>query len=292
MAKNFLKFWGTRGSCSVSGKEYEHLGGNTCCLELRYEEKRIIIDAGTGIRPLGKIWLDEGQRQFDLFLSHTHWDHLIGFPFFEPIYHAGSHIDVWSPAGAGRTCRDLFNDLLAQEFFPVRLDQVQAHINYRTIHPKTPIQIGPLKLDFHSTVHPGTTYCFKITTPNQTIGYITDNEMLYGYHGPIDEIPPDTLEPYLSLIDFLSNCDILIHEAQYTPEEYTTKVGWGHSSLRNAAALILKTKCHNWVITHHEPQHSDSQIEAMALESEKTLKDLGFACKVTVAYDGMELKLN
>lgn len=289
---NFLKFWGTRGSCAVSGDEYRETGGNTCCLELYYDKTRIIFDAGTGIRPLGKLLIEAGEHRYDLFLSHTHWDHLIGFPFFEPIYHAGSVIEVHSPAGAGRTCRDLFNDLLAQEFFPVRLDQVLAQIHYKTTHPKTPVQMGPISIDFHSTVHPGTTYCFKIKTPHQTIGYVTDNEMLYGYHGSLAEIPPDIIEPYYSLIDFLTGCDLIIHEAQYTPDEYTEKVGWGHSSVRNAAALILHAKCARWLITHHEPQHSDAAVGLIAKNAQQILLEAGFQCQVDAALDGMVLSLD
>jgi phosphoribosyl 1,2-cyclic phosphodiesterase len=291
MEKNYLKFWGTRGSCAVSGPEYVQSGGNTCCLELRYDETHIIFDAGTGIRPLGKTLVEQGQKLFYLFLGHTHWDHLIGFPFFEPIYHVGSIIEVYSPVSVGRNCRDLFADLLAQEFFPVRLDQVQAHIHYRTIHPKTPIQMGKISLDFHNTAHPGTTYCFKIKTPRQTIGYVTDNEMLYGYHGSIDEIPSEYLEPYLSLIQFLSSCDILIHEAQYTADEYTNKVGWGHSSVRNAAALLLHTKCPRWIITHHEPQHTDEAVALLTQYAQQLLKKAGSSCTVEAAHDGFVLPL-
>ena len=288
---NYLKFWGTRGSCSVSGDQYETMGGNTCCLEINYDSHRLIIDAGTGIRPLGHVWLAEGEKHFNLFLSHTHWDHLIGFPFFEPLYQSGTIIDIWSPISAGRSCHDLFDDLLAQEFFPVRLNQIQAEIHFHTIHPRTPIQVGPITLDFHATHHPGTTYCFKIITPNQTIGYVTDNEMLYGYHGPIDQIPPTIREPYQSLIDFLAPCDILIHEAQYTPEDSRLKVGWGHSSIPNAAALLLHTKCPRWIITHHEPQHSDETIADMATQAEEFLRTFESKCKVSIAHDGLELKL-
>ena len=287
---NYLKFWGTRGSCSVSGEQYAATGGNTCCLEINYGGKRLIIDAGTGIRPLGHQWLSEGERRFDIILSHTHWDHLIGFPFFEPLYLNGMQIDVWSPVSAGRSCHDLFDDLLAQEFFPVRLNQIQAQIAFHTIHQKTPIEMGPITIDFHTTHHPGTTYCFKLITKEKTIGYITDNEMLYGYHGPIDQIPPTVIEPYQSLIEFLSPCDLIIHEAQYTPEEYLLKVGWGHSSIPNAAALLLHTKCPKWIITHHEPQHSDEMILSVATTAEDILKSFGSKCKVSVAYDGLEWK--
>lgn len=278
--KNYMKFWGTRGSCSVSGPMYAKYGGNTCCLEVRYGDAHIIMDAGTGIRPLGDVFLNHGIRKVDLFLSHTHWDHLIGFPFFEPLYETGVQITVHSPAGAGRSCRELFSDLLATEFFPVRLDQVQAHIDFRTTHQKTPVQIGDLVIDFHTTHHPGLTFCFKIKTPYQTIGYVTDNEMLQGFHGSLEELPPEISEPHLSLIEFLKDCDLLIHEAQYAPEEYLHKVGWGHSSVRNVAYIFQQTKIPHWMVTHHDPKHSDKEIDELAQKTHLILKEEKIDCKI------------
>lgn len=258
-----LKFWGTRGSCSVSGDAYKRFGGNTCCLEVNYEGTHLLIDAGTGIRPLGHLLDEEGVRKIDLFLGHTHWDHIIGFPFFELIYRKGTQITIWSPAGESRSSREIFKDLLSKDFFPVSLDQVQSQIDFRTIHANSPIQIGPLTIDFHPAHHTELTYCFKIKTPHQTIGYVTDNEMLKGYHGEISQIPPALLEPYEALIHFLKGCDILIHEAQYFPEEYLKKVGWGHSSVRNAIALIQRAKPAQWLVTHHDPQHSDADLDRL-----------------------------
>lgn len=288
---NYLKFWGTRGSCSVSGKEYTKYGGNTCCLEIRYENIHLIFDAGTGIRPLSSEFLKNGTRKIELFLGHTHWDHIIGFPFFEPIYKPGVQITVHSPATAGRTCRELFNNLLADEFFPVRLDQIQAHIDFRTTHQKTPVQIGPISIDFHTTAHPGLTYCFKIKTPHQTIGYVTDNEILQGYHGPLSEIPAEVSEPHLDLIEFLKDCEFLIHEAQYSPQEYFEKVGWGHSSVRNAAYIFRETKIPRWLVTHHDPKHSDQELDDLEKLAREILKEEKIDCKVEWLRDMHQIDL-
>jgi len=288
---NYLKFWGTRGSCAVSGDVYAHFGGNTCCLELNYGGHRILFDAGTGIRPLGTSLVKEGVRKIDLFLGHTHWDHLIGFPFFEALHQTGTQIIIWSPAGAGRSCKELFDDLMAIEFFPVRLDDMEAQVEFRTIHQKTPVQIGPVTIDFHTTHHPGVTYCFKIKTPHQTIGYVTDNEMLKGYYGPLSEIPPSLFEPHEGLIDFLNGCDLLVHEAQYFPEEYLEKAGWGHSSVRNAIALIQRAKIPHWLVTHHDPKHIDAELRDLARMAKKIIQENQIPCKAEWIGDGFTIEL-
>jgi phosphoribosyl 1,2-cyclic phosphodiesterase len=267
----FLKFWGTRGSCPVSGKQYQRFGGNTCCLEIRYDDVLIVIDAGTGIRPLGNTLGTE--KKIELFLSHMHLDHLTGLPFFDPLYRKDAHITIWAPLGPDRTCRALIDELLSREFFPVHLNEIQAALEFRTVYEKSPIQIGPLTLDFHHTRHPGLTYSFKITTPHQTIGYTTDNEI--------------KIEHQQSFIDFFEGTDLFIHEAQYTEDEYTYKKGWGHSSLNHAFELVNLVKPGKWFVTHHDPEHSDSTLE----ELEKYAQTQKLCCPVEWVPDHFVLPL-
>lgn len=269
-----LKFWGTRGSCPVSGPEYLQFGGNTPCLELKYDEQFLIFDAGTGIRPLGSSLCNETGctvKKINLFLSHFHWDHIIGFPFFEPIYRKGTEITVWTPKGNGRTSRDLFGQLLASEFFPIHLNQVQAKLDFKIIEPKKPVQMGPLSINFCSTTHPGNTLCFKIRTPDQSIGYVTDNE--------IDENS--------QFIEFHKDVDLFIHEAQYTPKEYESKQGWGHSSIAKALNLVGQIRPAKWLVTHHDPSHTD--IDLLALE--KVAKASSLPCPVEWVGDGHVISL-
>ena len=245
--KKFLKFWGTRGSCPVSGPEYAHFGGNTCCLEIRYNDTLVIIDAGTGVRSLGATLREE--KQIHLFLGHLHLDHLIGLPFFEPLYREGVEIHIWSPQAPGKTCQALINDLLSREFFPICLNETRAKLVFQVAHIGKPVTIGPLTLDFHLTHHPGVTHCFKIKTPHQTIGYVTDNEVRLGEQQ--------------SLIAFHKKCDLFIHEAQYTHEEYEEKKGWGHSPLSNVIALVNQIEPKKWLVTHHDPKHTDADLRAL-----------------------------
>lgn len=291
IATSYVRFWGTRGSNPVAGPRYIRYGGNTCCLEVRYGKDMLIIDAGTGIRPLGERLHDE--KKIDIFIGHTHWDHITGFPFFAPIYQKGTEISIWAPVGFERSPKEIFTEMLAHAFFPVRLDDMQANLNFKELRDGDHIQVGQLTIETHYTYHPGHTLCFKIRSPHRTIGYVTDNEMLLGYHGHPHNIGKNhpLLEPHLSLISFLRDCDTIIHEAQYFPEEYRKKVGWGHSSISNATVLISATGCHDWVVTHHDPQHSDEDLQVKIQLHNDIIRDCTVECQVRLAYDGLTLPL-
>ena len=330
----FLKFWGTRGSCPVSGPEYAKFGGNTSCVEIRYGEAHLIIDAGTGIRPLGVEMLyraqegfvnfgsashskidpneedhsrigkadEEGRfckgaasqnshnltergintlKPFHLILSHTHWDHVIGFPFFEPLYSPDSEITIWSPSKSEEGCSQIFDDLMSEKFFPIQLSELRAKLHFYCIDENTPIRIGPLTIHSHRAHHPSTTYCLKITTPHQTIGYASDNEMFKNYHGDLMHAPADD-----DLVPFFTGCDLLIHEAQYFLEEYLQKVGWGHSSVSNAAALVQKAHIKRWLVTHHDPKHTDDELHSLASLSQRLLTENKIPCRSEWIGDG------
>lgn len=291
--ENYLKFWGTRGSSTVAGAEYVRFGGNSCCLEVRLGNELVIFDAGTGIRPLGYKILEMGVKTVHIFLGHTHWDHIIGFPFFEPLYHPDFTIHIWAPEGFGRSTKDLFTQLLAYEFFPIRLEELQANLVFHQILDTTPVELGNLTIDFHYTFHPGVTFGFKIKTKRRTIGYVTDNEMLIGYHGHPNNIQEDSpeLDGHRSLIRFFEGCDLIIHEAQYTPQEYKEKVGWGHSSISNAAILLKYCKSPEWFITHHDPKHTDHELFKKFQLHKDIMQDCKIPTHIHMAYDGLTLSV-
>jgi ribonuclease BN (tRNA processing enzyme) len=276
----FLKFWGTRGSCPVSGPPYAKFGGNTSCVEIRYGEAHLILDAGTGIRPLGVEMLKDA-HPVHLILSHTHWDHVIGFPFFEPLYSPDSEITIWSPSKSEEGCSQIFDDLMSEKFFPIQLSELRAKLHFFCIDEKQPIRIGPLTVHSRRAHHPSTTYCLKITTPHQTIGYASDNEMFKNYHGDLMHAPADD-----SIVPFFTGCDLLIHEAQYFLEEYLQKVGWGHSSVSNAAALVHKARIKRWLVTHHDPKHTDDELHSLAALSQRLLTENKIPCRSEWVADG------
>jgi len=290
---SYIRFWGTRGSNPVAGAEYVRYGGNTSCLEVRHGDDLIIIDAGTGIRQLGDlIDLDDNQT-IHLFVSHTHWDHITGFPFFNPLYKKTCDVVVWAPVGFEKSTKELFTSMLAYAYFPVRLDEMKAKVTFKELRDDRPVSIGDLIIDCHFTNHPGPTVGFKIKAPNKTIGYITDNEVLLGYHGHPNKIhrKHPLLEPHLGLIDFLKDCDLVVHEAQYFPEEYYRKTGWGHSSIPNATVLLKYTGVNEWLVTHHDPNHNDSDLQIKLQLHNDIIQECGLNIKVDIAYDGLMIPL-
>lgn len=266
---HYLKFWGTRGSCPVSGPQYSHFGGNTSCLEIRYGEALAIIDAGTGILPLGNRLLEEGVRTIHLFFSHMHWDHLIGFPFFKPLYRPDVEIQIHVPEGRGRSPKELFEELFAEEFFPVRFADLPAGISF---HPMEKVRLGDLTIEPHLAHHVYTTYCFKITTPLETIGYATDNEV-EAHSGR-------------ELARFFCGCDLFVHEMQYTEEEHLGRKGWGHSSPKEVLPFVEEVAPKRWIVTHHDPDHTDADLKAFYEETRKKV-----SCPVEWIHDGATIEL-
>lgn len=270
--RHFLKFWGTRGSCPVSGPEFMQFGGNTSCLEIRYGDALAILDAGTGILPLGNQLKKEGIRKVHIFLSHMHWDHLIGFPFFKPLYNPDVEITISAPQGKGRTPQELLEQVFAAEFFPVKWTHLPAKIDFCPIEPQRSIQLGDLSIDCHFAHHVYATYCFKVSTPKESICYALDNEVL----PPYDE----------SLIALFQGCDFLIHEMQYTEKEHLNRKGWGHSSPSGVLPFIERVRPVRWIVSHHDPDHTDSDLKRFCEETR-----MKTSCPVEWTYDGAMIPL-
>lgn len=285
----YIKFWGTRGSNAVSGPEYVRHGGNTCCLEVRDGEDFVIIDAGTGIRSLGKEPALQGAKTIHIFLSHTHWDHVTGFPFFDPIYNPDTQVVIWSPVGFEKSTKELFTDMLAYAYFPIRLEDIRAKISFNDLRDGHPVSIGKITIDSHYAYHPGATLCFKIHIRGKTYGYATDNELFMGYQGNPNAIEKETLQAHQKIIDFFKPCDVLIHEAQYTPLEYQRRVGWGHSSISNAVILCKHAHIQEWIVTHHDPKHTDELLREKLQLQEDILKECNHHCHVQMAFDTMKI---
>jgi ribonuclease BN (tRNA processing enzyme) len=290
---SYIKLWGTRGSVPVSGTRYSAFGGDTCCLEIRSGDTLVIIDAGTGIRPLGIQLYNEGIRHFHLMLGHTHWDHIMGFPFFAPVHIRDNHIDVYGYPESHGSLQSTLETVLDPAYFPVGLGHLASQLNFHNLQAQGEMTIGPVRVRWAPANHPGGALGFLIEKGERRIGYVTDNEVLEGYHGDPSAIHPD--DPRLAiqrpLIDLLSGCDTLIHEAQYRPRVYRQRTGWGHSSLANAALFAKLCKVRDWVITHHDPIESDTDIREKRELVWRVLADLDWECHVSMAFDGLLLPL-
>jgi phosphoribosyl 1,2-cyclic phosphodiesterase len=283
-----LILWGTRGSSPTPGGRFIRHGGHTSCLSILHDGMQLIFDAGSGIRELGRELMDGPPQHLHLFITHTHWDHIQGFPFFPPAYTPGWEIDIYGAKHLHKPLRSVFKGQLDREYFPVQMEDMRAHLDFHHLHEE-PLTIEGIKVSWIHVDHPGTTLGYKIEVEGKKIVWIPDNEFLKGHLDPLDDITRESeiLRPYLPLLDFVTGADTFIHEAQYTDEEYLHKVGWGHSSVGNACLLAHLAGVKRWVVTHHDPTHDDAFLETKLNQTRRLLNRLGSTVQVSHAYDGL-----
>ena len=289
-ANGFCRFWGTRGSIPVSGSRFVRHGGNTTCMELQHGNSMLIFDAGSGIRDLGTAIMADGKgpRKLHLFITHTHWDHIQGFPFFIPAFVPGFDITIYGSSSLDKDLKSIFQGQLDRSYFPVQMEDMQANLTFKLLSDD-PIYMDDLKITWIYTMHPSATVGFKIETANSGIAFVPDNEFLKGHQGPPETITHNSelSENHRPLINFLTGLDLLIHEAQYTNEEYRTKIGWGHSCLSNACSLVQLTQPKKWVIPHHDPLHDDDFLQNKINLTRQILQQLNCSVETSHAFDGM-----
>ena len=285
-----IQLWGTRGSIPISGRSYIRHGGNTSCISFEYGDDLVIFDAGSGIRELGMRLVREKPRRIHLFIGHTHWDHIQGFPFFVPAYIPGYEVLIYGASGFGKNLESVFKGQLDRDYFPVQLEDMRAAIQFIQLS-ENPVEISGMRVHWIFTHHPGATLGFKVEMHNKTIGYISDNEFLAGYLGEPSRAMKDSglLAPYAKIVEFLTGVDLFIGEAQYTNEEYRGKIGWGHSSVSNASVLAGLAGIRKWIVTHHDPMHDDDFLMAKLSLHRQILESLSFKVDLSNAFDGLKI---
>lgn len=286
LARYYL--WGTRGSIPVTEPQYIRHGGNTSCMDLTVGDEYIIFDAGSGIRNLGQVLLAHGPRKVHLFITHTHWDHIQGFPFFAPAFAPGFDITIYGERGFGKDLESLFKGQLDRDYFPVQMEDMNAQLDFRYLGDE-PIHIGPATVSWTFTQHPGATVGYRVDVDGKRLAYVPDNEFLKGYTGAPFDIHRDSelVGIYQPLVEFLDGVDVLLHEAQYTADEYTKKVGWGHCSVPNACALAKLTQPKRWIVIHHDPSHADNFLQVKMNMTRQLLDRLECPTELIHGYDGM-----
>ena len=244
-----IKFFGVRGSISVSGSEFQEFGGNTTCVMLEGPERTVILDAGTGIRKLGKELMEDPkigiERPCYLLFSHFHWDHIQGLPFFGPAYDPKRTFTI-SAIGKERTGMDLrsiFEVQMQEEYFPVKLDGMGANIEFLHImDDEYGVENASVRAVRHN--HPGGAYSYRLQDlEGKVVVFCTDIE-----HG--DEIDQN-------IVELARDADVLIHDGQYTPDELPRYKGWGHSSWEQAVEVAQQANVKQLIVTHHDPDHDD-----------------------------------
>jgi phosphoribosyl 1,2-cyclic phosphodiesterase len=247
-----IRFWGTRGSIPAPGPNTLEFGGNTTCVEVVLTNgQRVVIDGGTGFRLLGRHLFEQNLPcRLHLLLTHGHWDHLLGIPFFEPIYHENTKIivDGWPPAFQAMT--RVFDSHMGDGFFPVAFDHLKARIDYLNTLAQGSLDLDGVLIDAIHINHPQGGLGFRIREGKHTMVFITDNELGAAKGRRIPEF-----------VEFVQRCDLLIHDAQYLPEEISERRGWGHSTYAEVVAMAQEAKVHNLILTHHDPSRTDAGVE-------------------------------
>lgn len=266
-------FWGVRGSIASPGPQTARYGGNTTCIEVRSDAgELIILDAGTGIFPLSQRLLKQLPVSANIFITHTHWDHIQGLPFFIPLFIPGNLAKIHGPFDfvTGNGIEQVMNVQLQYSYFPVREAELRAAIEYRTLQAGEVVEVGDAIVRTMLLNHPVTNYGYRIESNGKSVFFSGDHEPWKNIYAEEDAEFAD----YQAMVDqqqqafeaFLAGIDVLIMDCSYTSAEYPAKVGWGHGTFDGALDLALKVGAKRLVCTHHEPTRSDEELERVFAE--------------------------
>ena len=293
-----IKLWGTRGSIAVPGRETLRYGGNTTCIELRADGELIVLDAGSGIRPLGVALKQEFQDRpinLSLLITHAHWDHIQGFPFFKPAYDPKNEIRILGFDGAGATFREIITEPMRSPFFPIRMRELSAETEITKL---TEMKFSLGKVNVHAAFvnHPGVCAGYRIFTSTGSIAFLPDHEpyefFLHAARGqPLtpEQAKEIATNEHARLVQFLRGSEILVLDSQYTDKEYQTHIGWGHGSVSSAVSLALEAEVQTLLLFHHDPSHDDKVVDTMVESARELATKSGRPLQVTGAQEGREL---
>lgn len=275
------RIWGCRGSLATPGPATVRYGGNTSCVEVRAsDDSLVVLDAGTGIRLLGLSLGQEAPREIHLLLTHMHLDHVEGFGFFAPLFNPDTTLHVWGPKWPEMSLRDRIVEYLSLPLFPLMFQQIPARLEFHDV-PDGQFELGPLRVTAAPVTHPGPTVAYRLEEGGRSLAFVPDNEP--ALNGDIDSSPAGEV----SGLSIASGVDVLLHDSQYTAEEYSTRVGWGHSSLPHLASFVQRARPGRVLMFHHEPNHSDDYLEGMLEEARGLLPGVD----VALAREGLEIEL-
>jgi phosphoribosyl 1,2-cyclic phosphodiesterase len=297
-----IKFWGVRGSIPTPGPGTVRYGGNTSCVEVRAEGEIIILDAGSGIRLLGQSLQHEfgsAPINLSLLISHTHWDHIQGLPFFLPAYGRQNQLRVFGYDGTRARLGEILAGQMETPFFPVSMSELPGKIEIEELK-EMDFQIGKVNVRAKFLNHPGVCVGYRIFTRAGSVAYMPDNEPFehleeqlrnrgadntgHNYKSPVAE--------RADLVEFLRGTDVLILDAQYTDEEYQQHIGWGHGSISSVVSLAAAAEARQLILFHHDPNHDDAMVDKIVEKARLSIAQLGKSITVDAAHEGSELILS
>jgi phosphoribosyl 1,2-cyclic phosphodiesterase len=274
-----VKFWGVRGSIACSGPRTARYGGNTSSIEVRCGERVLLFDAGTGFRYLGHALANEGPASHpldaDLFLTHTHFDHVAGLPFFKPFFQPENRFRLWAGhLGERMTLRRVLGEFMMSPLFPVPPQVFRARMEYRefrageTLKPAPDVAVRTTALN-----HPDGATGYRVDYAGRSLCYLTDTEHVPG-------------APDRNILELIAGADLVIYDSMYTDAEYETYTGWGHSTWQEGVRLCREAGAKRLCVFHHDPEHDDDMLDGIALEVERQMPGS------VVAKDGLVLNLD
>jgi phosphoribosyl 1,2-cyclic phosphodiesterase len=275
-----LRFWGVRGSIPASNSKTVKFGGNTSCVEVRWDKKLFILDAGSGIRELGNHLLKKGKIKGNILFSHLHWDHVQGLPFFVPAYIPGNEFNLFGPAPNGRSLRNALAGQMSYPYFPVGMNEMASKLKFRSFKTGRTFHFGPIEITTHPLRHPQKATAYRFDCQGHSFIYASDTEHLK--NGRVD--------PHL--LKACRGVDCLIYDATYTNREYkgngrpgSSKVGWGHSTWQEAVKLAQKAQVKQLILFHHEPNRTDHELLILEKKARKQFAN------TRAAREGMVIKV-
>jgi phosphoribosyl 1,2-cyclic phosphodiesterase len=284
-----ITFWGTRGSIPTPGPQTARYGGNTACVAVAgRKDELVILDAGSGIRPLGRDLLRSGNSGInaDILLSHTHWDHIQGLPFFQPLNVKGNSVRIYGSAQEGVGLESILDRQMDPMVFPIPLRALAAELTVTEIEGGA-FEIDGFTVEAFRLRHPGTTLGYKLVPVRggPTMAYLTDNELGPGGNYTVPE------NWRAELVRFLGGVDTLVHDGMYSDELMAQRAGWGHSTPKQAVELAIECRARRLVLFHHEPEHDDEAIDQLLARARADAKNLAARLVVDAASEGMQLNL-
>jgi phosphoribosyl 1,2-cyclic phosphodiesterase len=280
----WARVWGSRGSLAAPGPDTVRYGGNTSCVEVRTDDGEVIVlDAGTGMRALGLRLDAERARTVHVLLSHLHMDHVQGLGFFRPLFQEEVDVHIWGPPSTVQPLHDRIAIYLSPPLFPVSLAQIPASVTFHDA-PEAPFAIGSATVTALNVAHQGPTVGYRIEEAHRSLAYIPDHEPSIG----VDLRSLGTT--WISGYSLAHDVDVLLHDSQYTEDEYPHHVGWGHCSIEHVVTFAELAGVKQLVLFHHDPLHTDDDLERLRDRARQLWNGVG--AKPELAYEGMQIDLS